>query len=518
MNSQPCFPVIDIFAGPGGLGEGFSSLTDRQRGFKVCLSVEMDKTAHQTLLLRKFFHCFSTAPDDYHDYVSGKLSKAELFARHPREHLIATREAWRAELGKASDRVVSKRIKQALQGARLWALVGGPPCQAYSLVGRSRMQSRTNPDFEKDHRHFLYKEYLRIVARHRPPVFLMENVKGLLSASYGGEKLFHRILSDLCEPGRALQMRGRLKLRYRLYPVGQPIQSPLMSMKGAPPSSNSLVVRAEEYGIPQARHRIFVLGVREDLAVTPGSLDRSTSMTVADVINDLPRLRSTISSEEDTLQSWHAAIAAVRNQRWFRSPKGKAQKLAALTARGHLASMIPTSLTKGGQWLACSSRPRRLASWYRESCRGISNHEARGHMASDLRRYFFAACFAEGTGRSPTLQDFPPELMPEHRNAERGRRGEMFSDRFRVQLSEQPSTTITSHISKDGHYFIHFDPTQCRSLTVREAARLQTFPDSYHFEGPRTEQYRQVGNAVPPLLARQIAAIVYDLLRRSSRP
>jgi DNA (cytosine-5)-methyltransferase 1 len=133
-------------------------------------------------------------------------------------------------------------------------------------------------------------------------------------------------------------------------------------------------------------------------------------------------------------------------------------------------------------------------------------------MASDLRRYLFAAIFAQETGRSPKLADFPAILLPDHQNVEEGRTGKMFSDRFRVQLSEQVSTTITSHISKDGHYFIHYDPAQCRSLTVREVARLQTFPDNYHFAGPRTAQYHQVGNAVPPQLAKQIAEVIAQVL------
>jgi DNA (cytosine-5)-methyltransferase 1 len=153
-----------------------------------------------------------------------------------------------------------------------------------------------------------------------------------------------------------------------------------------------------------------------------------------------------------------------------------------------------------------------LRSLYDERLPVLTAHEARSHMASDLRRYLYAATFAQKTGRSPRLADFPEGLLPEHRNVELGRTGKMFSDRFRVQLADHVSTTITSHISKDGHYFIHYDPAQCRSLTVREAARLQTFPDNYFFAGPRTEQYHQVGNAVPPQLAKQIAQIVAEVL------
>jgi DNA (cytosine-5)-methyltransferase 1 len=136
-------------------------------------------------------------------------------------------------------------------------------------------------------------------------------------------------------------------------------------------------------------------------------------------------------------------------------------------------------------------------------------------MASDLHRYFFAAVFAKVYRKSPTLADFPPELLPEHDNVHDAVHTPKFNDRFRVQVRDKPATTITSHISKDGHYYIHYDPLQCRSLTVREAARIQTFPDNYFFEGNRTQQYHQVGNAVPPLLAREIALIVAEVLGKS---
>jgi len=139
---------------------------------------------------------------------------------------------------------------------------------------------------------------------------------------------------------------------------------------------------------------------------------------------------------------------------------------------------------------------------------GVCNHATRAHIPGDLQRYLYASCYAKAFGRSPTLGDFPVELLPNHENARNALDGGLFADRFRVQLRNRPATTVTSHISKDGHYYIHYDPTQCRSLTVREAARIQTFPDNYFFCGPRTAQYAQVGNAVPPLLAVKVAEIV----------
>lgn len=137
-------------------------------------------------------------------------------------------------------------------------------------------------------------------------------------------------------------------------------------------------------------------------------------------------------------------------------------------------------------------------------------------MESDLCRYIYAACFAKLRDKSPSLRDFPTDLLPDHDSVDVAMKaGGNFSDRFRVQVASKPSTTIVSHISKDGHYYIHPDPLQCRSLTVREAARLQTFPDNYYFCGPRTSQYTQVGNAVPPFLAKQIGDIVLDVLKQA---
>ena len=154
-----------------------------------------------------------------------------------------------------------------------------------------------------------------------------------------------------------------------------------------------------------------------------------------------------------------------------------------------------------------------LSDWLLDqSLTGAFNHSTRGHIAEDLHRYLFCACYAEQHHKSPSLKDFPAQLLPKHANVHKALTGSLFADRFRVQLAGAPSTTITSHISKDGHYYIHPDPTQCRSLTVREAARLQTFPDNYYFCGNRTQQYHQVGNAVPVLLAKKIATLISSFI------
>ena len=158
----------------------------------------------------------------------------------------------------------------------------------------------------------------------------------------------------------------------------------------------------------------------------------------------------------------------------------------------------------------------RSQNWYHDPELAVwLNEETRGHMSSDLRRYVYAATFSHAFEHSPKGHQRLPSFRTasSHKNWKTGK----FADRFRVQRFEFPSTTITSHIAKDGHYFIHPDPSQCRSLTVREAARLQTFPDNYFFRGNRTEQFHQVGNAVPPFLAMQIAAIVDRLLTRNTR-
>jgi DNA (cytosine-5)-methyltransferase 1 len=485
------YPVIDLFAGPGGLGEGFASLryprNSNHYAFRTAISIEKDPSAHRTLQLRHFYRAFTpdTVSDDYYLYLEGAISLEELYCRNPDAAAQAEHTAWLCTLGQERQENVKRRITEALTGHKKWVLVGGPPCQAYSLAGRSRMGGQEN--FENDPRHFLYKEYLRILIDHMPPVFVMENVKGLISSKVQGRYVINDILQDLSKPGSTVGDENS-GLEYRLYSLSQ---SGVMSLDA---DSGAFVVRAEEYGIPQARHRIFILGIRSDVDIKPRILEKSDGRTtVRDVIGDLPRIRSSISGLADSDNLWVETLTEVMHQRWF--THGRENGLATLTTLTEevLDSLKQQEFEKSSTLYTASTA---LQNWLRDDrLKVLLSHESRSHMQSDLHRYFFAAVYAQVNNKTPKLWDVPEELLPDHKNVQQGRTEYVFADRFRVQLPNAPATTITSHISKDGHYYIHYDPAQCRSLTLGEAARLQTFPDNYRFEGNRTEQYHQVRNA-----------------------
>lgn len=510
MNDKLVFPVVDLFAGPGGLGEGFASLHDprnRDRyAFKTAISIEKDFVAHQTLRLRHFFREFASenVPIDYYQYLEGAISLEELYGRYPENASQAQDTAWLCELGEESRENVKRRIAEALIGHKKWVLVGGPPCQAYSKVGRSRMKG--NPNFEDDPRHFLYKEYLRILIDHAPPIFVMENVRGLISSQIQGRYVINDILEDLSKPASTVGDDGS-GLEYRLYSLSQ---SGVMSLDADP---SAFVVKAEEYGIPQARHRIFIVGIRRDIKIEPRVLEKSEKcVTVRDVIGNLPRIRSSLSRLADSDDLWIKTLTEVIHQPWFTHGRDNGLAEMTLLTEQIVYSLKQQTFEKRSLDYSC---PTTLQNWFGDDrLKVLLSHESRSHMQSDLHRYLFASVYAQINHVSPKLRHFPEELLPEHKNVEQGITDYDFADRFRVQLPDAPATTITSHISKDGHYYIHFDPSQCRSLTVREAARLQTFPDNYKFEGNRTEQYHQVGNAVPPLLAHKIAEIIFEVLEK----
>lgn len=521
-NQVRMIPIIDIFAGPGGLGEGFSSLVSEtdDRIFKIKLSIEKETHAHRTLQLRAFFRQFSMAdlPDEYYEVLRRERTIESLFEVFPEQGQTARAEAIQATLGPDSWETISKKIRAALGGEKDWVLIGGPPCQAYSLVGRARNKGKKGYTPIEDEKHFLYREYLRIIANFWPAIFVMENVKGLLSSKPDPESdpIFAQIIRDLSAPADAANstdLRPARQHRYRLYSL-----SPRRT--NDKPEDQDFVLRAEEHGVPQARHRVIIVGVREDFTnQAPPSLESSDPVAISKVLKRMPKLRSGLTKEKDGDDTWLNLFEEVPDRRWFKSMGKYGPEKIVESALDALKGMTVPSHGRGGEFVRCTPCIDYLEDWYLDSrVGGVCNHSSRGHIKKDLYRYFYSACFAAVQEVSPKLADFPTDLLPDHKNVPDAlAKHKMFLDRFRVQPWSRPSTTITSHISKDGHYYIHPDPQQARSLTVREAARLQSFPDNYLFTGPRTAQYIQVGNAVPPLLAREIAKSILALFLSRER-
>ncbi len=533
-------PIIDIFAGPGGLGEGFSSLLNDngKRVFKIRLSIEKDTHAHQTLKLRSFFREFNIGqvPEDYYAFVRGEISIDELYNRYPQQSAAAELEACYGTLGEPDEgdanvltnEEVDNKIQNALGGCINWILIGGPPCQAYSLVGRSRRQEKIL-DEAKDKRVGLYKEYLRIIAVHQPAIFVMENVKGILSAKTEEKQIFSKILEDLSDPigtcisEEEIENKNQPHIRYRIYSFTQitnnydPAGNPIFK-------HNDFIIRSEEYGIPQKRHRVILLGIREDIPAPEHILERKEEIPLSSVIGNLPEIRSgitrsfthfTMEPDENGKLKKRRHYERINDcfERWSDYMEEFNNKISNVLGIETEQLMLPETL--GKEFIPVEdydlSTDHPLLNWYSDNnLNGILHHVSRKHLLQDIKRYMFASRYTELHGNFPRLEDYRDagdDLMPDHENAESGK----FTDRFRVQLPDIPATTITSHISKDGHYFIHYDPQQSRSFTVREAARVQTFPDNYYFCGGRTQQFHQVGNAVPPYLAYQIAEVVAEI-------
>ena len=227
------------------------------------------------------------------------------------------------------------------------------------------------------------------------------------------------------------------------------------------------------------------------------------------MLDDLPRVRSGLSSGDGPAE-WLDAVREITLQDWWPEVEASIQHRIC----DALENLELPKSGRGGTFVDIPAIGGWKPDWFLDDrLMGTLNHQARTHRKDDLWRYLYASCFVKESTRRFHIKDFPPGLRPGHKNIESSLANGTFTDRFCVVRENEPSKTVVSHISKDGHYFIHYSSSQCRSLTVREAARLQTFPDNYFFEGNRTEQYKQVGNAVPPLLSLQIADKVEQLLR-----
>lgn len=422
------FAVVDLFAGPGGLAEGFSSVraADGTRPFRIALSVEMNPAAHSTLLLRSFLRQFpSGPPPEYYAFLNAETREPDWSRIYPPEWKAAVEEAVRLTIGEpGAEAIIDARlatIRKEHGGNTV--LIGGPPCQAYSLAGRARNQGIAGYVAEDDGRHRLYEEYVRILAKLRPAAFVMENVKGLLSSSLDGSRIFGRVLDDL----RAAGADG-----YRLVALAPP--GSLAGARGGEPGPSDFVIRAEDHGLPQARHRVIVVGVRRDLfdrldgrELAGLSLPRKGGRaTTGDVLDGMPKLRSGLSRIEDSPEAWcrivREACHTLRDTAG--APDGRkadpvGERLAAVE-KAATASALPRRASKPvGFGTSC---PSELRDWIADpALEALPNNETRSHMTADLARYLFAAVRGEVTGSSPKARDFPLSLAPDHRSWNTGK-------------------------------------------------------------------------------------------------
>ena len=405
---------IDLFAGGGGLSEGFI-----QEGFEPVAHVESDVAACNTLRTRMAYHSLirTGRKGVYADYLTGEISREQLHDAVPRTVIDSVINE---EISPDSLKRIYKRIDSLLKGREVDVLVGGPPCQAYSIVGRARDPER----MVEDERNHLYKCYAKFLTKYRPKRFVFENVAGILSAkNREGQGYFDSI-------------------RNLFHRIGY--------------ESGYAQLRSSDFGVLQNRKRVVLIGWRKGTGASypePEKWDPNT--TVSEVFGDLPSI-------------------------------GAGE----------------------GSVLPCNMQPEESL-WRQEA--GITGdfpvtwHVARPHTENDLEIYRIAVS-QWNENRSRLHYSTLPSRLKAHRNKN------SFVDRFKVVAANlSTSQTVVAHICKDGHYYIHPDLEQNRSITPREAARLQTFPDNYYFEGAnckpaRTQAFRQIGNAVPVLLARKIAA------------
>ncbi len=435
------FYAIDLFAGCGGLSEGF-----RQAGFDVIAQVEMDKWACETLKTRYLYHHLKEIGKGYlyQKLLRGGIGRNDILDRFPDidesiDHVVIQAKFGEEKFDEILERIDDSRKFHNAQGFNV--VIGGPPCQPYSLAGRSRDPDR----MMLDGRHFLYEYYLKILQSLQPDFFVFENVPGLITAKAKGEEMFSRMLNDF----------RNIYPSYEIAP----------SFDEYSRNPRQYLLNSAKYGIPQKRRRIVFIGYRKFLL--------SKNPEVKDIFK--------------------------------RILKPKVLEYAGYTVSDAIGDLPPLTPGDGSDgWFG--EYDKEPITPYQEKMRGdspgILNHRARTHMKRDLERYKFFIEHRLNGNKAATLTDLVkerPDLTPAHNHLDK------FLDRFKVQWWYQPSSTITAHICKDGHYYIHPQISQCRSITVREAARCQSFPDNFKFEGPRTEQFRQVGNAVSPLLANVIA-------------
>lgn len=407
------FTYIDIFAGAGGLSEGF-----KRTGYVPVTHIEMDKDACHTLKTRLSYHYLKEINkiDTYLDYLRGKLQRDELYGHVPSEIIESVLNY---EISRNNIQAIFRKINSSLEKLgknEVDIIVGGPPCQAYSRVGRAAKIS------SDDERNYLYKEYAKLLIEYRPKLFVFENVPGLRTANNG---VYYK----------------NLKKYFRR--IGYYVEDRILD--------------AADFGVIQKRNRVIFIGWRKDLDFAYPDFEKiENRWAVKYLLNDLPFLRA-----------------------------------------GEVIPYIKYR-TKTNEYLDKFE--------IRNGVDFVTQNITRPHNKKDLKIYKRAIALWEIKNKRLKNNEIP--------ESERTQKNiTSFLDRFKVVVPDDLSHTVIAHISKDGHYYIHPDKNQLRSLSVREAARIQSFPDDYFFEGTRTSIFRQVGNAVPPLMAQGIANKIRDLLR-----
>jgi len=402
---------IDLFAGAGGLSEGFI-----KAGFNPVAHVEMDEAACYTLKTRTAYHYLKGTKNfkKYLNYLKGEITRAELYSLIPNNEMHSVVNL---ALGDENNKKIFKRIDIQLQNEEVDLIIGGPPCQAYSLVGRARSED----GMERDPRNHLYQQYAKFLKKYTPKIFVFENVVGLRSAA-GGD-YFKKMLQTFDKIG---------------YDVAD------------------LILNANDFGVLQNRKRIVLVGHKKELNLSIPDFKPKTKkqFQVQSIFADLPKLQA----GEGVDKFYHYA-------------KPTNEYLSEFEIRNGIDI--------------------------------LTQHISRPHTKQDKEIYRIAVENWKQKKRL-TYTELPQRLKT-HNNIK------SFFDRFKVVADNlNYSQTIVAHIAKDGHYYIHPDIKQNRSITVREAARLQSFPDDFYFEGVkegknRTAAFKQIGNAVPPLMARAIA-------------
>ena len=411
------FNFIDLFAGAGGLSEGFI-----QAGFKPVAHVEMDGFATQTLETRSGYYYLKRTGNlgIYKKYLTGQISREEFLKNVPASIIKTVIHETMSDETLPSIFQTIDGIMKIRDISKIDVIIGGPPCQAYSLVGRAQSSHMDKPMAE-DPRNLLYKLYARFLKRYQPLMFVFENVTGIQSAN-GGET-WKNIKKYLKRVGYEIECREQ---------------------------------NAQTFGVLQNRRRMIIVGWRKQSGLQyPDFLEIMPDAVVNDLFKDLPKLHPGESLDNYT----HAK------------------------ASGYVIDF-----------------------GIRTADDVLTLHHCRPNKDRDIKIYKRAIELWNDDHKRLNYNDLPEELKT-HKNRH------SFTDRFKVAEGDESCChTILAHLSKDGHYFIHPDIEQHRSITVREAARIQSFPDSYFFEGPRTSQFIQIGNAVPPLMARGIAMGIYEQL------